>query len=175
MAAAAITETMFGIANPFLFVCRTIAAEQHDWVIPTDKSGANWKGCFVQSARSLTGAVASVLYGTLTVNNKGDPYAATTMSIAYDTASKNRSATSFYVATTSGEILEVVDSAPTGASGTLTVLKRGCFGTTASLTGLADDAVLYVLNILLLEDASVSPTILLLAPMPADNGVKLFV
>lgn len=171
---SAITEKLFPMGNPFKFICQTKAGAQNDCFIPTGPDGRDWKGVWIESARGITGADAAVLKGTLTINNAGTAYTATTMSFAYDGGTLARSAESFYLQTVSGEILEVKDSAPSGASGTLTALRRACFGTVASATGLADDSVLYVQNVIQLTDATATPTILSLIPMPEDPGVRLF-
>jgi len=170
---ASVTLKQFPLMGSFIYAARAKPAAQDDYSIVTIE-GTAAKGVMIESARLETGAAASILYGTVVVNNGGTAYTASTTSIAYDGASLNRSATSFYVQTTSGEILEVTDSAPTAASGTLTVLKRGCLGTTASATGLANDAVLYVLNVLQFHDNQTDPITLILRQYPAENNAKLF-
>jgi len=169
MAAANLTEfnsfLLHGFAPKFAVVDQVT---QNDWIV------LPCKGAFALSARLLTGAGATVTRGVVVVNNKGTPYTATTMSIAYDGGVLSRSSDSFYVKSASGEILEVKDSAPTGASGTLTVIRRGCFGTTASATGIADDNTLYVLNNIKLGDNQTDPVEILYYELPFDAGVQLF-
>jgi len=169
MAAGNLTEfnsfLLHGFAPKFATVDQL---EQNDWIV------LPCKGAFAVSARLLTGAGATVTRGTVVVNNKGTAYSATSMSIAYDGGTLSRSSDSFYLKSTSGEIIEVKDSAPTGASGTLTVIKRGCFGTTASATGIADDNTLYVLNNIKLGDNQTGPVEVLYYELPFDTGVQLF-
>jgi hypothetical protein len=169
MAAANLTEfnsfLLHGFAPKFAVVDQVT---QNDWIV------LPCKGAFALSARLLTGAGATVTRGVVVVNNKGTAYTATTMSIAYDGGDLSRSSESFYVKSISGEILEVKDSAPTGASGTLTVIRRGCFGTTASATGIADDNTLYVLNNIKLGDNQTDPVEILYYELPFDAGVQLF-
>jgi hypothetical protein len=169
MAAANLTEfnsfLLHGFAPKFATVDQL---EQNDWIV------LPCKGAFAISPRLITGAAATITRGTVTVNNKGTAYTATTKSIAYDTGTLSRSTGSFYLKTASGEIIEVTDSAPTASSGTLTVIQRGCFGTTPSATGIADDNVLYVLNNLKLGDNQADPVEVLYYELPFDTGVKLF-
>lgn len=148
MAAAELTEAVSGLllgSSPK--IARAIQVTQYDWV------NFDAKGIHLQTARLKTGAGASVLFSTLTVNNSGTAYSATSMSIAYDGATIPRSEDSFYLETASGELIEVIDSDPDGAAGTLTVLKRGALGTPVSATGLADGNTLYVRNVLVLGDS----------------------
>jgi hypothetical protein len=143
-------------------------ATQYDYVI------LPFKGIWQIAGRLNTGALATILRGTLTVNNTGTAYTATTTTIAYDGASYNRSTGSFYLESASGEILEVIDSAPAGASGTLTVIKRGCFGTTPSGTGLANDNTLYVMNNMVLGDSQTGAVTVSFLEMPENNAINLF-
>jgi hypothetical protein len=169
MAAAELTEKVSTLLQDgSLYVTKIKQVTQSDWVILPDK------GLWIMSGRLNTGAVAALTRGTLTVNNKGTAYSATTTSIVYDGGTVTRGATSFYVETISGEIIEVIDSAPTAAGGTLTVKKRGAFGTTASLTGLADDNTLYVMNNIILGDNQTGAVTVLYKPMPDDPNTGLF-
>jgi len=147
MAAAELTETtttlLRGLAPK---IARIKQATQYDWVNFT------CKGIWLINARLNTGAAATVTRPALTVKNTDTAYTATTTSIVYDGASQDRVTGSFYIETASGEIIEVTDSAPTAATGTLTVVKRGALGTTASATGIANDNTLYVMNAVILGD-----------------------
>ena len=170
MAAANLTETnsvpLRGFAPKF---ARVDQLEQYDWIV------LPCKGAFAVNARLITGAEATILRGLVQVNNKGTAYTATSRSIVYDNATLSRTATgSFYVMSTSGEILEVTDSAPTAAAGTLTVVRRGCFGTTASATGIADEGYLYVLNNIRLGDNQTDPVEVMYYELPFDNEIKIF-
>lgn len=169
MAAAELTEkisTLLTGASPRVTKIKQIT--QSDWVL------LPYKGVWIQTGRLVTGAVATITRGTLVVNNKGAAYTATTASIAYDGASVTRSTGSFYAESISGEILELKDSAPAAADGTLTVIKRGCFGTTASATGLADDNTLYPLNNFVLGDNQTAAVTVTFIEMPEDANTGLF-
>lgn len=169
MAAAELTEKISTLLTGLhQKVAKIKQITQNDWVI------FPCKGIWQVSARLVTGAAATILRGTLTINNKGTAYTSSTVSIAYDTGTITRSTGSFYIETISGEIIEVKDSDGTGASGTLTVLKRGCFGTTASATGLADDNVVYVMNNLVLGDNQTSALTIAYTEMPDDTNINLF-
>lgn len=92
-------------------------------------------------------------YGTATINNAGTAYTATTTSIVVASAFVDRTTTGvpYVLRTTSGEYLMVTaDSAPSNAASTLTII-RGAFGSTASLTGLANSNTLEFMNILQLS------------------------
>lgn len=171
---AEITEKSFKLTPSGDIVCKVLATAQHDYFRLTGKDKIDLKGVLIYSARAITGAVASILRGTVAVNNAGTAYTANSLSIAYDTASLNRSVSSFYIQTASGEIMEVIDTTPNDVAGTLTVLKRGALGTTPSAVGLADNAILYVLNVIQLEDAVVSPTIVIVRELPYDSATGMF-
>lgn len=169
MAAAELTEKISTLLTGLhQKVAKIKQITQNDWVIFPSK------GIWQVSARLVTGAAATITRGVVVVNNKGTAYSASTTSIAYDGGTATRSAGSFYVESVSGEILEVIDSAPTAASGTLTVLKRGCFGTTASATGLVDDNTLYVMNNLVLGDNQTAAVTIAYTEMPDDVNINLF-
>lgn len=166
---AELTETISTLlTGSALRIMKIKQAAQYDYVI------LPFKGVWQMAGRLNTGALATILRGTLTVNNTGTAYTATSTLIAYDGASYNRSTGSFYLESASGEIIEVKDSAPTGASGSLTVLKRGCFGTTPSATGLANDNTLYVMNNLVLGDNQTGAVTVSFLEMPENNNIQLF-
>jgi hypothetical protein len=169
MAAAELTEKVSTLlTGAFLRVMKIKQATQYDWVI------LPYKGIWQVAGRLPSGALATILRGTLTVNNTGTAYTATTTTIAYDGGSVTRGTDSFYIETVSGEIMEVIDSNPTGAAGNLTVKKRGCFGTTPSGTGLANENTLYVLNNLVLGDNQTGAVTVSFLEMPENPGAPLF-
>lgn len=168
MAAALITPTYSTLLFGGSILGKVKQVTQNDWIVLPHK------GADLEYARLVTGAAAALTRGTLTVNNTGTAYTATTTSIAYDGGTVTRGTGSFFVETASGEILEVTDSAPTAASGTLTVLKRGCFGTTASATGVANDNTLYVLNSFVLGDNQTAAIRFSFRPLDIDPNVPLY-
>lgn len=169
MAAAELTEKQSTlIQDGSVYVNKIKQITQHDWVILPEK------GIWDISGKLITGADATLTRVPLVVNNKGTAYTATTTSIVYDGVTHSVSSTSFYIETASGEIIEVISSAPAAAAGTLTVKKRGCFGTTASATGLADDNTVYALNALNLGDNQTAAVTLIYKPMPDDPNTPLF-
>jgi len=115
----------------------------------------------------------TVTYLGAKVNNAGTAYSATSTSIVIDTVVATR-LPPYYVLTASGEIMYVdVDSAPTTTAATLTV-RRGCLGTTASATGLADNDPLYILNQIAMDSSSVGKEIILVYALPNDPRTPVF-
>lgn len=175
MAASEITEKKFQRMPGMDVIAKVKQAEQYDWVILNE-----YKGVSLIAARLIAGGAATVVRGQLAVNNGSTAYTATTMSIAYDIVGVtsntgiNRSSENFYVQTVSGEIMEVYDATSESSTGTLIVIKRGCFGTTPSATGIADNNILYVLNSFMLGDSQTSPIELQIKPLPNDPAVNLF-
>jgi len=175
MAASEVTEKKFQRMPGMDVIAKVTPAEQYDWVIFKE-----YKGITLLTSRLIAGGAAGAVRGQLAVNNGSTAYTATTMAIAYDivgvTANTGvpRSDQSFYVETVSGEILEVFDATSDTSTGTLTVIRRGCFGTTPSATGIADNNILYVLNNLVVTDSQTSPIEMLIKPLPNDPEVRLF-
>lgn len=173
---AEITEKKFQRMPGMDVIAKVHQATQYDWVIFDE-----YKGVTLLSAKLIAGGEASLVRGQIAVNNGGTAYTAATTSIAYDlvgvssnTGINRPSGKSFYVQTISGEIIEVYDATSSDSNGTLQVQKRGCFGTTASATGIANNDILYVLNTFLLGDNQTSPIEVLVKPYPNDPNVKLF-
>jgi len=169
MAAAVITETNFNKLPGYLVISRAVKATQNDLVV------FPFKGVIPVATLLGAGGVETVAYETLTVNNDGDAYDDETLTIAYDGAAAGTRAAPYYVKTTSGEIIEIgADSGEAGATGTLTVKKRGCFGTTPSATGLANNGVLSVLQTLVLTSETLGLVDIVSIPLPDDPGVRLY-
>jgi len=115
----------------------------------------------------------TVSYGSGKINNASTAYTATTTSIVVDSVVATR-LPPYYILTASGEIMYcTADSTPTTTGSTLTV-RRGCLGTTASATGVANNDPIYILNQVVMDSSSVGKEILMFYPMPVDPGVKLF-
>jgi len=115
-------------------------------------------------------------YATVTINNGGTAYGATDTSIVIQSGAVTRSSNPYFILTGGGEIIEVTtDSAPTSAASTLTI-RRGCFGTTATGTGLANTNVCTVLNMVISTCSSVGTNaFMLVLPFPDDSYEKLMV
>ena len=166
MAASAKTETNFLLPSAGLVVARVAKAEQNDWIV------LPYAGVIPLHVTLATGADETVAYPTLAINNAGTAYDAATTEIAYDTATAGQrpSGGGYYLQTSSGEIIYVEDD-----DGTNLTIRRGCLGTTASGTGLADDAALYILCSLVLNKASTTGVVTVTyLPMPEDPGVALY-
>ena len=110
----------------------------------------------------------------LVVNNKGVAYTAVAPPSPTMGNCRFPSHGGYYVLSTSGEILFVyADSAAAGAAGNLTV-RRGCLGTTASLTGVGDDDVLYVLCSVTLSSNTTGIVNFSYYELPSDPGVDYY-
>lgn len=168
MAAAEITPKYFNLQGSIPVVGRFTKATQADWIV------LPYPGCFNLRGTLYTGAdEATLSNGTITVNNKGTAYAATTTAIVGDAAAITRQ-TPYYVQSSSGELMLVTtDATPTTSTATLTVV-RGCLGTTASATGLADDNTLYIKNMVIFGAATTGVVGFTFIPMPYEPKANLF-
>ena len=121
-----------------------------------------------------TGALETTLtYGTAAINNAGTAYTATSTTIVIASGAITR-VPPYYIETTSGELIYVLsDSAADNAASTLTV-QRGCLGTTASATGLANSNTVYIKNIVVFGQATTGYVTFEFTPMPRNTGAKLF-
>lgn len=162
-------ETNFSDLSGISVIARVVKAAQNDVIV------LPYPGVIPLAAVLPTGGAETTTYPTLTVNNSGDAYDGDSATIAYDGATAStRPSGGYYVLTASGEILFVTaDSGYDGAAGNLTV-RRGCLGTTASGTGLADGNTLYVLCGLTLASATTGPVTVVYKALPEDPGVGLF-
>ncbi|CAK0771309.1 hypothetical protein CCP3SC15_420023 [Gammaproteobacteria bacterium] len=167
MAAADITSTLYKSRTQGLMPInlKVTKVTQADWI-----NIAGVRGVWPPMGNTVTVAAnvaETFTYGAMTINNGGTAYTATSTSIVVQTAVATRKAP-YYVATGSGEIMEVTtDSTPTATTSTLTV-RRGVLGTTASATGLANTNVVAVLNQLILGSATVGPTFIRAQPMVGE-------
>jgi hypothetical protein len=179
MTAAQITPSVFPMMGTQFLLVKMQKVTASDWICLGNGTYANkhvkgvimLAGIGTSTAASLNETVPT--YGVATINNKGTAYSATDTSIVVDTATITRVAP-YYISTAGGEILEVTaDSAVGSSAGTLTV-RRGALGTTASATGLADDNIVSIMNIIFLAANCVGPEYLVLFPLPNDAGTKPF-
>ena len=145
MSASKTTFSRFPLTAYSEEVISFVSDDSGDWIV------LNCPGIICPTMNQTTGAAMAIAHGTFQVLNGGTAYTATTTSIVYDTDSPNsttRLSGGYYIETTSGEYIYVLnDSAPTADTGTLTVV-RGCLGTTASATGIATTNVLQIKNVI---------------------------
>ena len=177
MAAAAITPKVFPMQGLVPRLIKIQKITQADWFNIPDVRGVilpSGPG-ITSSANATANAVDTFAYGNIVINNAGVAYTATTTSIVVDGAladASNGRLVPYYLKTGNGEIMEVIaDSLPLTAAGTLTV-RRGCLGTTASATGLADNDNLTIMNQIVLAGAVVGFTTLMVFEMPEDPYSK---
>lgn len=156
-------------------VIKVTKATQSDWLSLTKYPGVFVLAdhVFTVANGANTNSTETITYGVGLVNNGSTAYTATSTSIVYDGASATRILPG-YVMTASGEIMYIIaDTGKATTGGTLTV-RRGCLGTTASATGLADNDPLYFLNQIKLGSSNVGVVLLTVFPLPTDPGVPLF-
>ena len=168
--ASEITPKYYNKQTAIPVVGRFEKAATSDWIVLPYPGVTNMRLTLYTGADDAT-----LTYGTITVHNKGTAYTATDTAIIGDAVSPVGAIRQcpYYVQTTSGEIMMVIqDTTPTTSTQTLTVI-RGCLGTTASLTGLADDAVLYVKNIIVSGAATTGFVDFEFLPMPWEpKGIE---
>lgn len=140
MVAAEITGKYFNKQTAIPVVGRFLQATTSDWtVVP-------YPGVAGLVATLPTGGAAAITgFGTVTINNDSTAYTALSNQIVIKSGAITRKVP-YYLQTSSGELIYVYnETAADNAASTLDVI-RGCLGTTASLTGLADDSTLYIKN-----------------------------
>jgi len=179
MAAAAIVPKTFRLEHLVPILIRLQKVTQADWINLTGIKGVilpSGPG-ITSSANATANAVDTFAYGNIVINNGGVAYTATTTSLAVDGALADATTTRqvpYYLKTGSGEIMEVIgDSTPEAADGTLTV-RRGCLGTTASATGLANNDNMTIMNQIVMAGAVVGNETLMVFELPNDAGAKIF-
>lgn len=147
---------------------RFVKAAQSDWIVLPYPGVTNIRGNLYTGAQETT-----LTYATMVANNKGTAYTALDTSIVADAAVITRQPP-YYLQTTSGEIMMVTtDATPGTAVGTLTVI-RGCLGTTASATGLADDDVWYIKNMVVFGQNTTGVVDFEFTPLPMEPRAKLY-
>ena len=171
MAAADLTPKSFMILGANWKIIGGFAkVTQSDWISLNGIKGI--LGAVGLTESTTAEATETLTYGTITVDNSGTAYTATTGSIVFDGGTATR-VPPYYALTASGEIIEVLaETLPATAAGTATI-RRGCFGTTASATGLANNNVLTVLNQLFLGSSTVGGELIGGLIMPDESGGKM--
>ncbi len=166
---AILTETVFSNKAESRTAGRVVKSAKDDIIVFGVPGIQDFK------ASLYTGASEAGTYPTLTVNNGGDAYTSESTTIAYDGATADsRPIGGYYVLSTSGEILFVyADSGADDVAGNLTV-RRGCLGTTASATGLANNDVLYVLCSITLSANTTGIVNFSYYELPSDPGVDYY-
>jgi hypothetical protein len=170
-AASNITEKIYNMNGVIPVVGRFLKAATADWITLGDYPGViNLRGTLYTGADEAT-----LSWGTALIDNAaGSAYTATTTSIVIKSGVITRSAIPYYVQTSSGEIIMVMTDSAVGSAGATLTIKRGCLGTTASATGLADGNTLYIRNIVVFGAATTGYVGFEFLPMPSDPGTKLY-
>lgn len=168
MSAAELSEKSFLMLTASFRVLQATKVTQSDWIVLDNSKG-------VIPLIGITGstsanAAETFTYGVATIGTSGATASTTSLSVTSATITRKGP---FYALTASGEIIEVTaDSAPSNATATWTV-KRGCFGTTASATGIANGNVVHILNIIFLGSSTVGGELFAVLCLPEDAGAKL--
>ena len=167
MAAALITPTDWTLMHSAPRVMYVNKVTQNDWIYVPDPGVIN------PVIQNYIGTVGTFTYGTCKIYNASTAYSASTTSIFVTDVPVNIYTSDtyvvpFYIETTSGEIIQVEANTPTTATSATWTIRRGCFGTTASATGLALSNTVYIKNILKLTDAGTGRTFITYNPMPSD-------
>jgi hypothetical protein len=166
MAAEEKSENKATIQHLVPVLVKAQVTTQGDWVVLDEFKGVIPLTGMAQSI--LTSGEETLTYGVCRVDNAGVAYGTTDTSLVFDECTITRTGKPFYIVTAGAEIIEVLtDATPTTAVGTFTV-RRGCFGTTASATGLANNNYCGIMNILFMGTDLVGPHMFLVIPLPDD-------
>jgi len=170
MAAAEITPKYWNDVHAISVKGRFTQAAASDWIVLPYPGAKNIKATTYEGTEETT-----FTYGTIRVNNPAPAtaYSATDTQIVFD-AGKITRQLPYYVQTTSGEIIMVyTETDATAATGTASCF-RGCLGTTASATGLADNDYLYVQNMIVFGTATVGVVDFEFIPLPYEYRARMF-
>lgn len=171
MSASLTTNSKFPLTAYSETVFSFVSDDSGDWVVLAVP------GIICPVMCDNTGTAMTVDYGTMHVLNAGAAYSATSTSIVYDNGSPGscqRLPGGYYIETTSGELIYVLkDSGYTADGGTLTVV-RGCLGTTASATGVANTNVLQVKNVIVTAADVDARIVLRGVVLPNEYKAQLF-
>ena len=162
-------KTVFNYNGHIPVIFSFTKAATSDWTVFGDYPGViDCRGTL------YTGADESTLtYGTAAIDNSGTAYTATSTSIVIKSGAITR-VPPYYVQTTSGEIMMVISETAAGVAASTLTVKRGCLGTTASLTGLANNNTVYIMNIIYWGAATTGLITGRFLPMPEQPDVGLF-
>lgn len=169
--AAAITEKKFALMHLVPLVVKVEELETNDWVVLQ-----GYKGVIplYGMGQSIAASLQNLpIWGAATINNGGTAYSTTSTSIVVSTAHITR-VPPYYVITAGGEILEVLGETATDNAASTWTVRRGCLGTTASATGLANTNVVGIMNIVVCSANNVGPQTIVVLPLPNDAGTKPF-
>lgn len=179
MSAAGLSPKVFTMQGLVPRLIKVLKVTQADWFYVPNVRGVILPGSVAgcSSANATVNFVDTIVYGTLVINNTGTAYTATSTTLVVDGGQADATytrAVPYYLKTGSGEIMEVIaDSTPAAATSSLTV-RRGCLGTTASATGLADNDNMSVMNCIVLTGSGVGNVTMLVFEMPEDPGSTPF-
>lgn len=177
MSADAILPKEFNTQHIMPEIIKVQKVTQSDWINLGVKGVVDFR-----AHTTPVGAAANVeetwTFGPGDIDNGGTAYTATTTSIVVDGmlygTGTNPRLPPYYIITGGGEVIEVLaDSLPLTAAGTLTI-RRGCLGTTATATGLANNDRFSILNQIVLTSSTVGFTLGQAFPLPQDEYTKPF-
>ena len=172
--AAEITEKVFAYNGEIRHKGRFLKAATADWVVFAGTATDRVFGVMNLEARLYTGAVESTLtFGTATINNSGTAYTATSTEIVIASGVITR-VPPYYIETTSGELILVTSETAAGAAASTLTIRRGCLGTTASATGLANSNTIYIRQIVVFGAATTGYVYFDYTPLPTNTGAGLF-
>ena len=168
-AAASIAKTVFNYNGNIPVIYSFTKVSTSDWVVFGDYTGViDCRGTLYTGADEAT-----LTYGTAAVDNSGTAYTATTTSIVIKSGVITR-VPPYYILTTSGEIMMVLSETAAGVAASTLTVKRGCLGTTASATGVANSNTLYIMNIIVFGAATSGGITGHFLPMPEQPDASLF-
>jgi hypothetical protein len=162
MTAAEITPKYYNKQTNIPVVGRLTKVAQSDWIVLPYPGVSNFR-----ANNYAGGSETTLTYGTAAISNAGTAYTALTKQLVLTTAKITRKPP-YYLQTTSGELIFVyIDSDTTSAAPTVECI-RGCLGTTASATGIANGNTVYIKNIVILGQSSTGITDFSFTPMPFE-------
>jgi hypothetical protein len=169
MAAANEAKTVFNYNGDVPVIFSFTKVTQADWLVFGDYPGViNCRGTLYTGADE-----ASLTYGTAAINNGGTAYTATSTSIVIQSGTITR-VPPYYIQTTSGEMILVLAETAAGSAASTLTIKRGCLGTTASATGLANTNTVYIMNIVVFGAATTGLVTGTFLPLTALDSQGIF-
>ena len=169
MTAASIAKTVFNYNGNIPVIYSFTKASTADWVVFGDYPGViDCRGTLYTGADEAT-----LTYGTAAIDNSSTAYTATTTAIVIKSGVITR-VPPYYILTTAGEIMMVMSETAAGSAGSTLTVKRGCLGTTASATGVANNNTVYIMNIIVFGAATSGVITGHFLPMPEQADASLF-